>query len=519
MSSLADRIAVPITLARAGLAGLGSPDRMIAQLAALARWGTTLAGSFISAAARDPDRPAIVDDDGVLTFGEVDAFTSRLAVALGVHEKVGLLCRNHRGMVQALIACGKIGADVVLLNTGMGAGQLRVVLREQEIDLIIADTEFQHLVAGSPIRCLRADALWEIVARVTDPGDPVPPARPGRTIVLSSGTTGRPKGARRPAKPGIGSLAALLSRIPLRVHDTVLIEAPIFHTWGYAALQLAIGLRATIVLRARFDPLDCLQTVEEQDCTVLFAVPVMARRLLDVDHPPLPHLRVVALSGSALPGGFATDFMDEFGDILYNLYGSTEASWVSIATPADLRAAPATAGRPPRGTRVAVLGESGGALPAGSIGRIFVANELPFEGYTSGDAKEVRDGMLCLGDVGHLDAEGRLFVDGRDDDMIVSGGENIFPSEVADVLAAQPEIYEVAVAGVPDDEFGQRLAAWVVLVPEASLDADAVRAMVRERMARFAVPRDVIFLDELPRNATGKVVTRDLPDREGYEGA
>jgi acyl-CoA synthetase (AMP-forming)/AMP-acid ligase II len=203
--------------------------------------------------------------------------------------------------------------------------------------------------------------------------------------------------------------------------------------------------------------------------------------------------------------------MNAYGDILYNLYGSTEASWASIATPDELRFAPGTAGRPPYGTEVAILDPAGNPVPNGEVGRIFVGNDMLFDGYTSGASKEMRGGLLATGDLGHLNRMGLLFVDGREDDMIISGGENVFPLEVEDLLGRLPQIRECTVIGVPDDEFGQRLAAYVVLQPGAWLDAGSVREYVRSHLARFCVPRDVVFMDILPRNATGKVVPRLLP--------
>jgi acyl-CoA synthetase (AMP-forming)/AMP-acid ligase II len=335
--------------------------------------------------------------------------------------------------------------------------------------------------------------------------------------VLTSGTTGTPKGARRPTPAGFGPLVSIIDRIPLRAGDRVLIAAPLFHTWGYAALQVCFALRATVVLQRRFEPKATAEALAEHGCQAMFAVPVMVQRMLEAGPPSRrPPLRAVAVSGSALPGGLAPRFMDAYGDVLYNLYGSTEASWASIATPAELRRAPNTAGRPPRGTRVAILDPDGRTLPAGQVGRIFVGNDMLFEGYTSGAGREVHDGLLSTGDLGHLDADGLLFVDGREDDMIVSGGENVFPSEVEDLLARLPQVWEVAVVGVPDAEYGQRLAAFVALHPGERLDADGVREHVRQRLARFSVPRDVHVVDALPRNATGKVVTRDLLRDAGY---
>jgi fatty-acyl-CoA synthase len=224
----------------------------------------------------------------------------------------------------------------------------------------------------------------------------------------------------------------------------------------------------------------------------------------------LSSLRVIAASGSALPGELAVKVMDAFGDVLYNLYGSTEVAWATIATPADLREAPGTAGRPPRGTVVKLFDEDGNEVPEGETGRIFVGNEMLFEGYTGGGKKDLIDGLMSSGDVGHFDEGGRLFIDGRDDEMIVSGGENVFPREVEDLLSDLDGVEEVAVLGVDDEKFGQRLAAFVVLGDGKQLTEDDVKAHVKKNLASYKVPRDVEFLDELPRNATGKVLKKDL---------
>jgi acyl-CoA synthetase (AMP-forming)/AMP-acid ligase II len=524
------------TLARRGLLNPGLPHRTAAQFSALRVWGYGLAGELRSAAARDRDAIAIIDETcGEITYGQLLRWAERLARALrGVAnvrdgDRVGLLCRNHAGMVEAMLAVSMLGADAVLVNTGLSNQQLTTIAEELRLRALIHDHDFGERVVAVPIRGLgprrprpHHDPAPLVVERLDEsrvdhliqeapPGEMRPPPREGRTIVLTSGTTGTPKGARRPTPPNFDPLASILGRIPLRAGARIMIAAPLFHTWGYAALQVALALRATIVLQRRFDPAETLAALTRHRCTALFAVPVMLQRLLDVPVPnPRPPLRVVATSGSALPGGLATRFMDAYGDILYNLYGSTEASWVSIATPRDLRRAPGTAGRPPHGTKVAILDEDGRPLPAGTVGRIFVSNDMLFEGYTSGGSVQSSDGLLSTGDLGHVD-DGLLFVDGRQDDMIISGGENIFPSEVEDLLAGLPQVREVAVVGVQDADYGQRLAAYLALHPGERLDPEAVREYVRHYLARYAVPRDVYYVPALPRNATGKVVVNELP--------
>ena len=510
LATLADTGFLVTTLARRGLIAPGPPVRVVRQLDQLRRWGFGLAGELRQAAARQPDRVAVIDDDGSRTYAELLDRSEKLARALevGPGDRVGVLFRNSAAMIETLVAVTTVGADPVLLNTGLSGPQLAAVARDQGLRRIVhsADFDLGELGCGIPEQELEKLIAGAPAGRLT------PPARPGRTIVLTSGTTGVPKGARRPTPGGFGPLASIIDRIPLRAGARLMIAAPLFHTWGFAGLQIALALQATIVLRRKFDPAAVLRTLDEQRCTGLIAVPVMLQNMMELPADGgTPPLSVVAVSGSALPGGLATRFMDRFGDVLYNLYGSTEASWASIATPADLRAAPDTAGRPPHGTRVAVLDQSGMAVPTGQPGRLFVGNEMLFEGYTNGAAKEVRDGLLATGDVGHLDAAGRVFVDGREDDMIVSGGENIFPAEVENLLADLPEVLEVAVIGVPDKAYGQRLAAYLVLHPGSALDEEQVREHVRRFRARFCVPRDVVFLPALPRNATGKILTRDLP--------
>jgi acyl-CoA synthetase (AMP-forming)/AMP-acid ligase II len=501
------------TMARRGLLKPGPPHRVLQQFRELGKWGYGLAGELRQAAARSPAQVAVTDSSGVsYTYRELLDRSSRLGAALPVSagDRVGVLCRNSADMIVMLIAVASVGADPVLINTGLSSTQLSAVAAAQSLKVVIHDAEFAELLPGfvDSLDLERASSL----SSTASPVSLSPPARPGRTIVLTSGTTGTPKGAQRPTPGGFSPLCSIIDRIPLRAGVRMMIAAPLFHTWGFAGLQIALALRATVVLRRRFDPAPVVELMRAQRCTALIAVPVMLQSLLELEPDlPLPPLRIAAVSGSALPGGLATRFMDRYGDILYNLYGSTEASWASIATPADLRAAPDTAGRPPHGTAVAVLSPDGSPVPPGATGRLFVGNEMLFEGYTNGSSRELHDGLLATGDLGHVDAAGRVYVDGREDDMIVSGGENVFPSEVEDLLADLPEVLECAVIGVPDDEYGQRLAAYVVLRSAASLEADAIRSHVRAHRARFCVPRDIVFLDALPRNATGKVVKRDLP--------
>jgi acyl-CoA synthetase (AMP-forming)/AMP-acid ligase II len=281
---------------------------------------------------------------------------------------------------------------------------------------------------------------------------------------------------------------------------------------------LGMALGSTFVLRRTFRPEEVLADVEAHGCDVLVVVPVMLHRILELDpgvrsRYDTSSLRAVCASGSALPGDLAERWMDAFGDTLFNMYGSTEVAVATLATPGDLRAAPGTSGRPARGSVVRVLDQHGRPVPAGETGRIFVGNAMLFEGYTGGGDKDRIDGLIATGDVGRFDEAGRLFVQGRDDEMIVSGGENVFPKEVEDLLSAHDAVDEAAAIGVDDEQFGQRLRAYVVLRDGAAATEDELKEHVRANLARYKVPREVVFVDRLPRTSTGKVLKRDLTGR------
>ena len=504
------------------------PDRPPRALAAVQRWGFTPAGGFAAAAALYPGAEGVIDERGAITFQEIDDRANRLANALsdeGVLEGdgVGVMVRNHRGFVDAIVALSKLGADAMLLNTAFAGPQLTEVVKREKPKAIIYDAEFAELLTDALHR-RRGFVAWadedaeaddptldELISS-GDPSTPLPPGREGRQTILTSGTTGTPKGASR-GSPGLDAAVAILGAIPLRGREKNLIAPPLFHQWGFAHFGLAMLTASTMVLRRKFDPENVLETIERERVQNVPMVPVMLSRVLELDDDvrrgyDVSSLRTVAVSGSALSGELAQRFMDEFGDVVYNLYGSTEVAWVAIAGPKDLRAAPGTAGRAPAGTELAILGDDDRPVRAGETGRIFVKNSMLFEGYTGGGSKDMVDGMMATGDVGHLDEEDRLFVEGRDDDMIVSGGENVFPQEVEETLAKHDKVVEAAVLGVEDEKWGQALKAFVV--KRGSVDEKTLKQHVKSNLAGYKVPREVVFVDELPRNAAGKVLKKDL---------
>lgn len=518
------------TLAATGIIKPYAPGKLAGTVAALSQWGLGPAGGFIALAARAPQQVGIIDELGELTWGELHRRSNSIArglAALGVKEGdgVALMARNHRGFIEASLAIAKLGADALYLNTAFAAPQLVEVLDRDQVVAIILDQEFDGLLSQAPEMPIihawtdddRADGVTlEKLIAAYDDGDLTPPGRHSRTIILTSGTTGTPKGAPR-SEAGIDAAVALLSRMPLKHGWRTHIAAPMFHTWGFAHLALAMLMSSTIVLTRKFDPEHCLRLTQDQRCESMAVIPVMLQRILNLpqdtlDSFDLSRVKVVAASGSALPGDLAIAWMDQFGDNLYNIYGSTEVAYASIAMPSDLREAPSSAGKPPFGTVVKILDEDGREVVTGEPGRIFVGNSLLFEGYTGGGGKEIVDGLMCSGDVGRFGDDGRLYVEGRDDEMIVSGGENVFPKEIEDALARHDDVVEAAAIGVDDAEFGQRLKAFVVTSSQVS--EDDLKDWVKQNLARYKVPREIVFLDELPRNSTGKILKRELHGRK-----
>ncbi|BBY63659.1 acyl-CoA ligase FadD12 [Mycolicibacterium helvum] len=538
LTSVGDAV---VTLAKAGFLTPMRPDRTVRMVAAARDEGLTIATGFATAAARRPDSPGLIDELGTLTWRELDERAHALAAALqqlpaGTPQVVGIMCRNHRGFVESLIAATRIGADVLLLNTSFAGPALAEVVNREQADVVIYDEEFTESVDRALADRPQAARIlaWTDAATGSDVAGPAAPATPtvekliathtgqratktgrkSRLILLTSGTTGTPKGAKH-SGGGAGNLVAILSRTPWRLGETTVVVAPMFHAWGFSQLVFSSAMACTVVTRRKFDPEATLALVDKYQATGLCVVPVMFDRIMDLPDDVRQRysgrsLRFAACSGSRMRPDVVTTFMDEFGDVIYNNYNATEAGMIATATPADLRVAPDTAGKPAAGTEIRIYDDEFGPVPTGEVGRIFVKNSTQFDGYTSGNTKDFHDGFMSSGDIGRLDAAGRLFVVGRDDEMIVSGGENVYPIEVEKTLAGHPEVAEATVLGVEDEQYGQRLVAFVVLTDGASAGSDDLKAHVRGNLANYKVPREITILTELPRGSTGKILRNEL---------
>lgn len=518
---------------RAGLVPFPRLDEGVRSLVALRKFGPFAGANHISAR-RYPTAVGIVDELGPLTYKQLDDQSNALARAWSERgikpgQVVAALCRDHRGLVITMAASGKLGVRLLLMNTGFAKPQLADVAKREGVTALVYDQEFTNLLDAIPDGVERylawvdpdsdlsdrdVPVLAEIIASTDDRPWPAP-AKPGGFVLLTSGTTGTPKGAPRPHTSALAS-AQFLDRIPLRAGEATYMGAPLFHGTGLSQFILSFALGSKVVMRRKFTPEEALRGVAEHKCTALVLVPTMLQRIVDLpkdvrEKYDTSALRIVFVAGSALSPDLGNRANEAFGPVVHNLYGSTEVAVATVATPEDWAKAPGTVGRAPVGCKVALYDQNGRRVTEPNVtGRVFVGSGLSFGGYTDGRHKEIIDGLLSSGDVGHFDDDGLLFIDGRDDEMIVSGGENVFPIEVENLLVEREDVLEAAVIGVEDPEFGQRLKAFVVRADGSDLDVATVREYVKANLARYKVPRDVEFLDELPRNATGKVLRTKL---------
>lgn len=498
-----------------------SPIAIVRLVNEARRGGTNPFTLLAVIAARWPNRTAVIDEDGAISYRELQSETEALAWGLyrrGVEpgQAVGVMCRNGRRFVVAMFAAALVGGDVVLINTEFRTDGLAAALSGHDVKAVVCDAEFVERVQAADPSVITVDPAK---LRPAQHSSRPKVARAGRIVLLTSGTTGKPKGVPRAPRINLGVLGVgvtILERTGLRIGSRITVAVPMFHGLGLGMVILTVGLGGTILTHRRFDAEAVLAQASLYRADALTAVPVILSRILELPEDvrarnPVPWLRVVLSSGARLEPSLVQRFMDTYGDILYNGYGSTEVGIGALATPAELRANPETVGKPSIGCSVRVFDKEDQPVGPHVTGRVFVGGELTFEGYTGGTGKDVVDNMTSTGDMGYFDESGQLFIVGRSDDMIVSGGENVYPRAVENALTEHPDVADIAVVGVPDEQFGQRLAAFIVPRPGSGLDEDAIREYLKDRVSRFEQPRDVGIVDTIPRNAAGKVLRNELP--------
>ncbi|HEX8642434.1 MAG TPA: AMP-binding protein [Allosphingosinicella sp.] len=482
--------------------GLLTPASLGAFAATAAGNGVNLGSLLRFAARRYGTAVALDDNGGALTFAELAAQCEQMAAALrdahgiGRGDVVGILCRNGAGLVRGVFAAARLGARVTLLNPEMAKPQLGALIERHRIRLVIAEAGTAALLDGA---VLLAD---DLLAASPAAYRPLPRVNGGELVVLTGGTTGAPKAAaRKPSPLAFARLFLhLVAALGLDRYRAAFVGVPLFHGYGIAAFLVALTLGRTVHLTPRFDAGRACARIRDGEIEAAVVVPSMLRRMLAAP-AELGSLRCVISGGAALPPALAAETRARLGDVLFNLYGTSEGGVAVFAAPADLAEAPDTIGREIWGVRVTVRGEDDAPVADGIPGRLCVESSAAIS----------RRGWIETGDIGLRDpTTGRLFVRGRTDDMIVSGGENVSPWEVETVLAAHPEVRECAAVGVPDEEFGQRLVAFVVPRAGDAVTPDILSAWLADRLARYQRPRGIEIVGELPLTPIGKVDKRAL---------
>jgi long-chain acyl-CoA synthetase len=497
-------------------------------------------------AVADPLRPALVSLslDGVetrLNYGELEARINRLTHALrrlgvGPGERVGVMVHNGHEHLEMTAALQALGGVSVQIGYRLKGPEVAYILQNAKARALVFHADLQPAVDDAlkeaPLakdQCVAIGGApgYRSYEELLDSGDPLEPAQVpgggvGGVMIYTSGTTGRSKGATRDfRRMGYDVVLNFIKQFPLRREDRHLVVCPLYHSAAPAFVTMVMSVGGCCVILPHFDAELVMRTIERERISSSLMVPTMYARLMALPPEVLRKHDTSSLkwlmSGAApLPTDLARRVEDAFGPILYNFYGATETGLVTIALPGEHTARPGTIGRAISGNDIKLLGPEGHEVADGQVGEVYVKNAMMMDGYF-GNQKATDDatkqGMISVGDLAWRDADGYYYLADRKTDMVISGGVNIYPWEIEQRLHEHPAVFEAAVVGVPDAEWGESLAAFVVLRQGKSCDGDELREWVRQTLADYKRPRHVVFIDSLPRNPTGKILKRELKQR------
>jgi fatty-acyl-CoA synthase len=481
-------------------------------------------------ALNSPDKEALVDGAVRLTYAKLDERVNRLAtglVAMGVRpgDRVALMLRNCHEYLEAQWAIMRLGAVAVQIGYRLKAPEVAYILSNSEPKVLfyqpVDDETVRAAVAEAAPARLELVAAGEPYEELLGRGDPValptPPREAAGVMIYTSGTTGRPKGAARGFKEAFHeSVADFISKVGIRHDERHLCVCPLYHSAAPAFCAFIFGMGGTIVLLPHFEAEQVLAAIVAERITSSFMVPTMLGHLAAVERTADTRcLRWLASGAAPLPTETARRVEERFGPLLFNFYGATETGLVTLACPREHTARPGTIGRLLSGNEIRLLDDAGREVAPGAVGELYVKNSMLVAGYhrnPEATRTAMNDGFFSVGDMARVDADGYYYLADRKIDMVISGGVNIYPLEVEQRIHAHPAVQECAVIGVPDPEWGESLKAFVVARPGAEVSADEVRAFCKQTLANFKCPKEVVFLEALPRNPTGKVLKRELRD-------
>ncbi len=471
-------------------------------------------------ATRDPTKPALIYEGRVTTWATLVDRIKRVAnhlLAWGVKpgDSVAIMLPNRPEFLEADAAARRIGATTAYLNPRAPAAEARALVGRTRARVLVTHRDD---VQGNA-RTLFVPGYYEGAVAAAPSSDPRHDRGPeGKVVIFTSGTTGRPKGAVRALDEGASPslFAGFLRTIPFRTNDVHMVVCPLYHSSGSGFAGISQMLGNTLVIVERFSPEAFCRHVQDHKVTTTTVVPTMLHQLAEFPTArdfDLSSLRVVVCTGAPLREEVRSAARDLLGDVVYDLYGSTEMGWVSVASPDDQRNKPGTVGKPVPGVEIAIVDDDGRRVGRGGTGEVWVSSKLGMRGYLDDpqlDRQRMRDGWISVRDVGYLDDEGYLHVVDRADDMIISGGVNVYPAEVEVALGSHPNVGDCAVVGVPDPKWGQRIVAAVVAKGE--VPADDLVEWCKEHASYAAVPKEVRFFESLPRNDIGKIDKRRITE-------
>lgn len=468
-------------------------------LKALATEGTNLMALLQFAKNMAPKKLAVVDADGAYTYKQLYDESKSLAQQLSQHktwqsgEKIAIAAHNSYAFIKLIFAASKLGMHLYLLNAEMTQQQLDRLHKKLKFDYLVIDQELvlqlhEQTVSVKSLSSLPVASLQKLRKR-----------KSGLLTVLTSGTSGNYKTAARKTAsttPFIAPFLALLRKANLNHYQNIFVATPIYHGFGLAAVIMSVALRASIHLQRKFQLDEASELIAKHNIEVLTTVPLIYDRLLKSGAEQLSSLKVVLCGGAPLRQHLVQASQKALGPILYNLYGTSEAGFCIMATPEDLQQNPSTIGKAIQGVRLRLLNDKGTTVKEGDVGHICIKS-----------AWSVGEEWVDTGDLAYLQNE-LLIISGRSDDMIVSGGENVYPIELEEILSTHPLVQEVVVLGIKDEEFGQRLIAFVKAAEK--LEQQDLLEWMKTKVARYQMPKEIIFIDQIPYNSLGKVDRKAL---------
>ena len=455
-----------------------------------------------------PNQIAINENDNCITYHTLYTQSQHLAKKLAMHcdikphQKIAIMANNHTIMIHTLFAIARLGADIYLLNTELSVNQLQNIQDAVKFDWIIHDPQISTLtnVKSLPIDHPEQVSIYSLLNDNSLPNTSnLKVTHFNKLTVLTSGTTGRFKMAGRNSKAQnfISPFYQLLMKLNLSKYNRVYIATPIYHGFGIATLCMSVLLGATIFINKRFDSVKVCQLINKYNIEVITLVPLMLSRMMNYSTTQLRSLRCIITGGAPIAVTLVQRTINQLGEVLYNLYGTSEAGICMIATPNDLINHPSTIGKPITGLSTKLM--NNGKEDA-------IKGELYIKCAWSTQGKN----WIATGDIAQKDRENNYYLNGRIDDMIVSGGENVYPFEIEQFLINHPDINDLAVISVNDEEFGQRLVAFVVLAAYAKQSEDTLKDWLKPQIARYQMPKKIYIIDELPMTHIGKVDRKQL---------